>query len=274
MAEHSTTRELALIDQAAKMLDKATSFKDIKSIRDKAESVRTYARAAKLGLELQNQAAEIKLRAERKAGGFLSSLGLRGGDRRSKSRTKTLNLEEIGINKNQSYRWQLLASVSERAFRSYVENSMQRGKEISAAGLLRIARQRKSGRGAATISVATSPVPHRDTSRERRNLGHRDNIAGDSLSDLQNHLGILIDLLEPTIVEPNEFFDAGQRHYVRRLLEEMEQLVREIREAIPSSADGNESPKALLFHTQSGNSWNAAKTAMPEKGRRDSGLQL
>ena len=35
---------------------------------DIAEAARTYARAAKLGLEAANHAAEVKLRAERKAG--------------------------------------------------------------------------------------------------------------------------------------------------------------------------------------------------------------
>ena len=258
MAEYSTPRERADLDQAAKMLDAATSFKDIKSIRDKAESVRTYARAAKLGLELQNQAAEIKLRAERKAGGFLSSLSLRGGDRRSKSRNKTLNLEEIGINKNQSYRWQLLASVSERAFRSYIDSSVQRGKEISAAGLLRIARQHKSGRGTAALSVPARSMPPRETSRELCNPDHQGHIAEDSLSDLQNHLGILIDLLEPMFLEPNEIFDHGKRRYVRRLLAEMEQLAREIQATIPCSARDKEPPRGLSFRTEDGNSWTSA----------------
>ena len=41
---------------------------------DIAEAARTYARAAKLGLEAANHAAEVKLRAERKAGELLTTL--------------------------------------------------------------------------------------------------------------------------------------------------------------------------------------------------------
>ena len=41
---------------------------------DIVEAARTYARAAKLGLEAANHAAEVKLRAERKAGELLQQL--------------------------------------------------------------------------------------------------------------------------------------------------------------------------------------------------------
>ena len=68
----SDGRGLSLLCNAKSLLHEANSLDEIKSVRDKAEAARTYARAAKLGLELQNQAAEVKLRAERNAGIFLS----------------------------------------------------------------------------------------------------------------------------------------------------------------------------------------------------------
>jgi hypothetical protein len=89
--------ELAALDQASRLLAEAQSLDEVRSIRDKAEAFRTYAKAAQLGLDMQNRAAELKLRAERKAGSFLASLRLRGGDRRSKGHRVTLKLEELGI---------------------------------------------------------------------------------------------------------------------------------------------------------------------------------
>jgi hypothetical protein len=50
---------------------KPESLEDIKGIRDKAEVLRQYAAQAGAGLEAQNKCAEIKLRAERKAGEVL-----------------------------------------------------------------------------------------------------------------------------------------------------------------------------------------------------------
>ena len=104
--------ELAVLDQATRLLAQANSLEDIKTIHDKAEAVRTYAKAAQLGLGLQNRAAELKLRAERKAGASLTALRLRGGDRRSKGHRASLKLDNLGISSDQSKRWQRIASMN------------------------------------------------------------------------------------------------------------------------------------------------------------------
>ena len=65
------THSIALLSQARNAIAEARTLDELKSIRDKAEAVRKYAEAAGLGLEIQNQAAEMKLRAERRAGGML-----------------------------------------------------------------------------------------------------------------------------------------------------------------------------------------------------------
>src|SRR5262245_41889257 len=98
--------ELALLDHAGQALAEAQSFDEIKDIRDKAEAVRKYAQSASLGLDVQNRAAEVKLRAERQAGKLLSEITLRGGDRRSKNHRERLKLDDLGITRNQSTRWQ------------------------------------------------------------------------------------------------------------------------------------------------------------------------
>jgi hypothetical protein len=79
MMEQSTS--LQNIGKARQMLAEAKSLDDVLMIRDKAEALRVYAAAAKLGLESQNEAAEIKIRAERKAGELLRSMPKQtGGD--------------------------------------------------------------------------------------------------------------------------------------------------------------------------------------------------
>ena len=82
---------------------------------------RTYARAAKLGLEAANHAAEVKLRAERKAGELLGQLERsplsNGGDTRPASQAVTppseysAVLEESDINRMTAHRWQTVAQV-------------------------------------------------------------------------------------------------------------------------------------------------------------------
>src|SRR3990167_944596 len=65
---------LAKLSKATQMLAEAKTLTEVKSILDIAEAARVYAKAAKLGIEAANHAAEVKLRAERKAGEMLAQL--------------------------------------------------------------------------------------------------------------------------------------------------------------------------------------------------------
>lgn len=133
-------RELAILTRARQALAEATSFDDIKAIRDKAEAARKYAESAALGLEMQNVAAELKLRAERKAGELLRELRLHGGDRKSRVRQSHLKLDQLGISRVQSHRWQIEASVPDDDFEKYVRSSNDLQKELTSVGLVRLAK--------------------------------------------------------------------------------------------------------------------------------------
>jgi hypothetical protein len=72
MASPVTT--LSRISEARKALTAAKSLDDVLQIRDQAEALRVYVKAAADSLEAANAAAEIKLRAERKAGEMLAAM--------------------------------------------------------------------------------------------------------------------------------------------------------------------------------------------------------
>ncbi len=101
------SKTFSLLSQAQHAIAQAQSLDEIKDIRDKAEAVRKYAQAAGMGLEIQNYAAEVKLRAERRAGSLLFKLKLHGGDRSEKTADDRLTLGDIGITKDQSSRCSL-----------------------------------------------------------------------------------------------------------------------------------------------------------------------
>ena len=65
---------LVKLEGAVRMLAEAGTLEEVKHVHDIAQAAAEYARAARLGLEAQNSAAEIKLRAERKAGEMLAGL--------------------------------------------------------------------------------------------------------------------------------------------------------------------------------------------------------
>ena len=127
---------------------------EVKEIRDKAEAVRTYAERAGLGLEQQNAAAEVRLRAERRAGEMLAKMALHGGDRRGADANDRVTLGDLGVSKDQSARWQKLARVSAGDFDAHVVAVKERGEELTTAGLLRLAKPARR--------KAAKPVPDED----------------------------------------------------------------------------------------------------------------
>ena len=182
---------LALLAEGMRVLSVATSFEDIKHLRDKAEAVRVFARAANLNLDFQNRAAELKLRAERKAGEVLQKLKLRGGDRKSNSHHDSLKLSDLGITAAQSLRWQRESRIPEEEFCRYIAAARAAGREITAAGLLKLATERQPSRRAARRNTAAPADAH--------NSGPKvsGRIAADIVTELREHHRLLTEVLQP-----------------------------------------------------------------------------
>jgi len=91
---------------------------------------RVYARAAKLELEAYNHAAEVKVRAERKAGEMLSQLD-HGKEGRPQETIPSGNsfseyrevLNEHEIPSTTAYRWQQLSQLPDDAFEQLLEEA-------------------------------------------------------------------------------------------------------------------------------------------------------
>lgn len=136
---------LAKLSAATYALAEAKTLEDVKQIMDIAEAARTYARAAKLGLEAANHAAEVKLRAERKAGELLQQLERsKGGDSRSFQPGTSASeyrevLTENDIAPTTAHRWQTVATVPDEVFEEHVATVQQEQRELTSAGLLRLA---------------------------------------------------------------------------------------------------------------------------------------
>lgn len=121
--------ELVRYDQACKALAEAKSVDEVKELRDQSEAMRAYARQAN-NKQLEVDAAEIRLRAERRLGELIraqkETVGLRGpqhhkgggskGSRREPLPDAPPTLAEAGIDKKLSSRAQKLAAVPEPEF--------------------------------------------------------------------------------------------------------------------------------------------------------------
>jgi hypothetical protein len=140
--------QLATLDKARIMLAEARTLPEVKKIRDIAEAAKVYAKAAHLGREAQNYAAEISLLASCKAGEILKQLERRQGQRTDKELpagaagrseyAQTLKDTETTV--RTAHLWQNMANIPEETRNTYVMSMHESDGEITASGLLRAGR--------------------------------------------------------------------------------------------------------------------------------------
>lgn len=215
---------LAVLQSAYVQLSRSESLEEIKGFRDTAEAVRQLARSARAGLEVQNLAAELKLRSERRAGEILRSMSLRGGDRKTDARYSRTTLEQLGIDQNQSTRWQKLAAVPDEEFQRVV-TAAQKGKiELTSASLLRLAASRRRTR---QCCPGGSPEDSRCASHVVENATSPIN---DIIAELLNHWDVIHNILGLVC---DDGATAGLRpeqvRHLRRLLSECKSGLLQLR---------------------------------------------
>jgi len=117
---------LEKFNKAREAISLANSVDELAMIADTAEALRYAALQAKQSINVVNEASEIKFRAERRAGELIKE-GQERGEIAKKGESKynslvTSNykrtLDEIGINKYQSSKFQKVASLPEVEFDS------------------------------------------------------------------------------------------------------------------------------------------------------------
>lgn len=145
----NASTQLTHLDTARRALALARSIDEVKQIRDKAEALRHYIQQQGASLEIQNDCAEIKLRAERRAGEMLGEMeknpgtkgqlvgpGVIGSNMVQPPITK---LSDLGISRIQSHRWQLEARVPEDVFEQHISQVKAQKEELTSRGLLKLA---------------------------------------------------------------------------------------------------------------------------------------
>jgi hypothetical protein len=137
---------LALISKADAALSAAVEITEMMDLRAQAKAVE--AAAVALGLaEVAQHAKVFQLRAERKAGGWLTEHIRRGRPSESSQDGRVL-LSDLDIGYNDSARWQSLASIPQEKFNSYLDEHLSRGWEVTAGGLRRYAQNVNAPRDA------------------------------------------------------------------------------------------------------------------------------
>jgi|SRR5581483_2997198 len=195
--------ELVRYDAACRAIAEAKSVDEAKDIRDRAEAMRLYARQAG-NRALEVDAAEIRLRAERRLGELIKAqkdtvglnTGARGiGTSAVPKENRTPTLADVGIDKKLSSRAQKLAAMPPEKFDATIIDFRERAEKTSGRILL--------------------PLDHehqlrREASRETR-LQEMAELAANPLALPEGQFGAGI--IDPPWEDPDNPIGFNERHY-------------------------------------------------------------
>jgi len=123
--------DLAIYNEMTAAIDRCYRVDELKDLRDRAMALEYYARQAQ-NVENERKAAEVRIRAERRAGVLLKEMektpGARtdltsshDGERLSEYQQAT---QEANISKHQAERWQKLAEMPREDFEGRLQNPL------------------------------------------------------------------------------------------------------------------------------------------------------
>ena len=151
-------------------------------------------------------------------------------------------LKDLGINKNQSSRWQMEAEVPDSVFRLYLKVARQEQREVTAQGLLRMAQQHRTASGHRTLNG--SSMRSRQTTADECGIQTVVPIATDCyclpsetlevIDDLENQHRTLANLLSRFCNEEVVRTEHAQRRYVTRLLADMSESLLTLKAVLQS----------------------------------------
>lgn len=158
-------------EAACRAIAECKSFDEVKSWADKAAAMQAYQRMAG-DKTLESDAAEIRIRAERRLGQMLSESDLQKGGRPAVSETgrqsrpvSAPKLADVGISKDLSSRAQKLAAVPEAEFEAELAAKREREREEGARVTARLVQSGERHMNAAAPAPA-APPPEEDDAHD------------------------------------------------------------------------------------------------------------
>jgi hypothetical protein len=145
-AERNAMTQLVKYEAARAALAAAHRIDEVKDIRDRAQALAAYARQAR-DTEMIEWATEIKVRAERRCGQMLKETAARGERATKKGNVNQYSrvshdgrpsLSDLGLNFNQSSRYQKLAEIPEEQFEKMLDFSKANSGQVTTAAMLRL----------------------------------------------------------------------------------------------------------------------------------------
>jgi hypothetical protein len=146
---------LVPLEQACRLLAEVRTVPEARQLRDQAEVFRHYLSQQQGGFTAMQDAAEIKVRAERRLGELLRETVNHEGSK-GVGRTMRPTLPE-GVSKSDSSRWQQMARLPADEFERYLAQMREDLQPLTTAGALRLVQ--RVGRSARSSPRRAEAIP-------------------------------------------------------------------------------------------------------------------
>jgi N6-adenosine-specific RNA methylase IME4 len=140
LSRRKQPRDLALIANAKRALALTSDLGEVREIMSKADSLKHYFKRVGEHYEAQQQAAEICVRAKRRAGELIAEM-----PKKKNQKSAGSTLEQAGIERKQSMRWQAIAAIPENKFEEFFAAERTAEHEITSAAAYRLSRHLNAG---------------------------------------------------------------------------------------------------------------------------------
>jgi N6-adenosine-specific RNA methylase IME4 len=135
----NVARSVARLNQLQQDLEQAQSIEEVLDIKKKAEALRRY-------FADHNECAEVVLRCAREIGERLLVMPKHEGGRPSENLSQSVTgfpekIEDLGITRNDSSRWQTIAQYPDEKFENYIHTTREKQEELTMAALHRLAKR-------------------------------------------------------------------------------------------------------------------------------------
>lgn len=133
------------IDEVRAMIPSA-DLQEVLQIRDQAEAVRAWTSRHKRYQDASTKLSDVSLRATRRAGELLIDMERNRGaatKRCDNVSQRQPTLDELGIERQQSSRWQRIAGIPEKDFEDYIAAHLNKNEPVRFSEALRLAKVTK-----------------------------------------------------------------------------------------------------------------------------------
>lgn len=120
------------VELARDLLAKSKSVDEVRDVADKAKAIGLYLRTKNASIDAQNDAIEIRIRAERRIGELLEGIKQVRGPRDRRGEGKMAKLKSLGIKTTEAIRCSSLALIPEERLDYYLSETRKAGQLLTA----------------------------------------------------------------------------------------------------------------------------------------------